>query len=267
MVMMPANEPKFRCSVCGNIHGKQIFVSHSRADVGLLEEIKSAICAANVAPFLYAAPEDAPASWDIIREIQQSMALMAVLGPEVAHRPWTQVWIGFEIGVFTAFQAASDLNNHPAYKIPHTFLIEDVRQTNDAPIPFVDLALLLDFSNRNSWTAVRSITELINDDIPSGRELFARANSLRLFHVVDKPDFRCSDPQCLAKYELMIWVNGCERDTWGFPILPDTFSIKCVVCRKTMNVATARTTPGNPQSWSIGAPDTAPHISSFLRIS
>jgi hypothetical protein len=231
-----------------------------------MEEIKNSLCHAQVTPFLYAIPENAPTSWEIMRELRKSMAVMAVLGPEVSRRYWTQVWIGFEIGVFAAFQVDRELIHPLSHRIPHTFLIEDVRQSSDAPVPFMDLALLLDFSDSTSWGAVQSITELINDNIPLERVDLARANNLRLFHLIDNPDFQCADPECKAKYELLIWEGNCQRDNFGFPVLPDNFSIKCVVCRKPMKITLSRTNPESNPVWTITSSSGVPHISTFLGI-
>lgn len=254
----------FPCAVCGGQHTRQVFVSHSRADVGLLEEIKNSLCAARISPFLYQAPINAPASWEIMGELLRSMALMIVLGPEVVHRSWTQVWIGFEIGAFAAFQLKRDMEHPPLYNIPHTFLVEDVRQSNNAPVPYVDLALLIDFQNPTSWAAVRSVAEMIKDDAPLERESLARANDLRLFKLFDHPDFHCVDPHCMAKYELLIWVGDCNRDSFGFPILPDAFSLRCIVCRKDLDISVSPAAPGVHRIWSITIPHATPHISSFF---
>ncbi len=258
----------FDCTVCDQTHTKQVFVSHSRADTALVHEIERYLCQAQVRPFLYEIPEhlpgDPPASWEIMKELRRSTAIIAVLGPEASRRQWTQVWIGFELGAFTAFQVERDFRTPPSHNIPHTFLIEDRSQRDDAPIPFVDLALLLDFRNAGSWEAVQSIAELVNDDVPLSATVLARANSIRLFQLIGRPGLVCPDPGCRSKYELLIWTGDCQRDDQGFPALPQTFTIKCVVCRKVMLITASEDHPGNPATWTIAAAPVAPHISESM---
>ena len=254
----------FQCIQCKGTHSKQVFVSHSRADTQLLDKIKVCLCQAQVAPFFYKIPEDFPASWEIMKELRQSMALMAVLGPEVSRRYWTQVWIGFEIGAFAAFQEEKELQTPLSHNIPHTILIEDVSQASDAPIPFVDLALLLDFSDPDSWASVQIVAELINDEMPFNKTVAARANNLRLFRLIDKPALVCPDTHCKGKYELLIWTGKTERDELSYPILPRSFSVKCVICRNPMLITGSEDHPGNPQDWTVSAAPVVGHISEYL---
>ena len=104
---------------------------------------------------------------------------------------------------------------------------------------------------------MQSIAELIKDDTPLDLDVLARSNDLRLLKLIDQPNFCCDDPNCKAQFELLIWAGNCERDRFGFPVLPNKFSIKCVVCRTPMLVTLSEHEPGQTPRWNITAP--APH--------
>ena len=240
----------FQCTVCNQPHTKQIFVSHSRHDKPLLENVKQYLCQAQVSPFLYEIPkhlpDDPPSSWEIMSELRNSIAIMVVLGPQVSNRQWTQGWIGFELGAFIAFQAEPTPDPlSGGHKLASTFLIEDISQKDDAAIPYVDLALLLDFSDPDSWEVVQSIGELINPDVRLEKNVLTRANDLRLTKLIDKP-VTCPDPECRSRYELIIWKASLA--------LPPIFSIKCVVCRKPMVVTGSEDQSSSPEAWTLTDP-------------
>lgn len=236
----------FQCINCGRTHNEKAFVSHSRADRLLVQKIKQYLCQANVSPVLYEyEPRGKVASaLDILNHVSNSMATIVLLGPEAAKRPWTQTWIGFEIGA----SMGTHSNASNSYTIPGILLIEDVSQASDIAVPHVDLVLLLDFFDSSSWTAPEVIAKMINPAVKGNSTLYAEMNSLRLMKLIGGPQFQCPYQDCRACYELYVWAGKSKRDKLQLPVSPRRLSVKCSVCRRYANVSLSR--GGSPNPWT-----------------
>lgn len=238
---------EYTCRICGKKHPMQAFISHSSLDIRLVSRICHYCCHAGVSPFLYEMPTDvsAQASRQIVKELIKSSAFLALLGPEVSKRPWTQAWMAFEDGVFTTLR---DQRSSAVYTIPAIFLIEDISQSSDAAMPFLEVALLLDFSDIESWPAVKTVLSLLNPAILLNRELLGAINRLRLENLIVLK-FQCPCPKCKSNYEILIWIGPRARRKTGIPNPPRRFSIKCSVCRSLVNVQLKQSQSG-PPDWN-----------------
>ena len=184
----------------------------------------------------------ASASRQIVEELSKSSAYLILLGPEVSKRPWTQAWISYEDGVFTAF--ANNVHQTP-YKSPTMFLVEDISQCSDAALPFFETALLLDFSDVESWPAAKTVLKLINPTIPLNHGLLVESNSLRLQNLAILR-FQCPNTKCNSSYDIHIWMGRRVKRRLGIPNPPRSFSMKCSVCRSSVNIRLKKSQSGPP---------------------
>lgn len=232
------------CEYCGKPHSIQAFISHSGSDRLLANKIREYCCLAGVHPLLFRMPEGAssPASVQIIDELEKSSVYLALLGPEVSKRPWTQAWMAFEDGVFTRFRRQPSSAHNT---IPSMFLIEDISQSNDAAMPFFETALLIDFADAESWPAVKTVLSLLNPVIPLNRELLVESNRLRLQNLV-QVRFQCPNTKCKSSYEILIWMGPRATRRSGIPNPPRRFSIKCSACRLSVNIELRPSESGPP---------------------
>jgi len=227
------------CQYCGKQHSTQAFISHSASDKAIAKTAQTYCCQADVFPLLFEMPSNvsASASGQIIAELEKSSVYLAVLGPEVSRRSWTQAWMAFECGFFLKARNVHVQPKQSPRQLPKMFLIEDISQSNDAAIPFFEVALLLDFADVTSWSSMKTLLRLINPAIRGDQKLWAESNNIRLRNLAILPGFRCPNPKCNHLCEVHIWIGKRVKRLQGItPDPPRTFSIKCPVCRRPANV-------------------------------
>lgn len=128
------------------------------------------------------------------------------------------------------------------------FLIEDLSQSNDVAVPYLEIALLLDFADPSSWGSIETIMSLLNPSKPLDFPLLRKTNVLRLEKTAILR-FQCPNPKCLHPYHVHLWMGPRFDRRIGIPNPPKRFSIKCSVCRSPVNLKLLDS-PSGPPDWT-----------------
>jgi hypothetical protein len=141
--------------------------------------------------------------------------------------------MAFEDGVFTELREERPKDSH---QIPTMFLVEDISQYNDAPLPFFETALLLDFSDDKSWPAVRTVMKSINPAIPIDSGFLKESNRLRLENLAIFR-FTCPKKDCQSTYETLVWMGPTIPRRVGIPDPPRHFAMNNRPFPSSMSIA------------------------------
>lgn len=240
------------CGYCGKKHLIQAFISHSSSDKPLARTIQDYFCQAGIYPFLFKMPisKQKQAASIILKELAKSSIYIFLLGPEVSKYTWTQAWMAFEDGVFIGLRKRRTSSYNRIYKIPSMFLIEDISQSNNAAVPFFDTAILLDFADIKSWSAIKILFGLINPFIPLNSNLLVESNNLRLQNLLNLQQFHCPNKNCNRVYNIHIWMGRRAKRRLGIPNPSRRFSVKCSTCRSSVNIELKKSPTGPPNFYT-----------------
>ena len=126
----------------------QIFISHSRDDTNLLDELDRVFGKAGLKQYRASFEDQAPpVSEDLKTQINQSVAMFVVLGRQAQAKTHTMIWIGWEAGI--AVQSG----------IP-VWILEDIQARVTQPIPSLSDFVLWDSRDKNQHRILRDILEL-----------------------------------------------------------------------------------------------------------
>ncbi len=125
--------------------GNQIFLSHSKRDIELVNPIAQVFASTNLKLVMenFEGVANPPAS-EIQEDIEDSKALFVLLGPNTLYHEHTQNWIAWECGV--AAQAGLPI-----------WVFEDTNNPVDFPIPQLTNYLIFDSKDMSDLQAIRSI--------------------------------------------------------------------------------------------------------------
>lgn len=199
----------------------QIFISHSRHDEKLLEELDRVFGPAGVGQYrANITNQSPPVSEDLKEEIRQSIGVFVLLGPEAEARAHTKSWIAWEAGVAAQLEQP-------------IWILEDVKSTVKMPIPSFTDYVLWDSTEESKRKKLRDIlkSEFINEgDDPV----------VELTGLVEHPD-GARGPQVHHHAELSMnpRMTSCPYRNCGeeFKIWfeePATFN--CPSCRRILRV-------------------------------
>lgn len=159
---------------CVNLQ-KQAFISHAKNDEEIARNLAKACCNGGVAPYLFEfTPESFAPSIDnarvIATEVHDSDIVLVLLGPHIS-KFWTQAWIGFEIGVSLGADVAyGRLDFADGYFSKKVFVLQDVRQGDDAAIPRLNALILFDFGSDDSWDTFQQAIGALTDEYLDSNE-------------------------------------------------------------------------------------------------
>lgn len=230
---------RFECTVCGNRHEKQAFISHARKDRELAEKVRHACCEVSITSFLFEFSSESetqnPPAEVISREIARSELTFVVLGESVSSKFWTQAWIGFEIGVSKGIDIARESTGYDSKKV---IVLQDIRQGIEVTVPSLDALFLFDFESAKGWTNYRGLVQFLTR-AGTSLEFFSAGNRFREY--VMKAEVKCGNEGCKSKY--VCWIAIDDAPT--LPVLMDidandeglfeaTCTIECPSCFKTV---------------------------------
>ena len=125
----------------------QIFISHSRDDENLLDELDRVFGKLPMKQYRASFEDQSPpVSADLKNEINESAAMIVVLGRNAQAKTHTMIWIGWEAGV--AAEAG----------IP-VWILEDVSSNVTEPIPSFTDYVLWDSQDREQKRILRDVLE------------------------------------------------------------------------------------------------------------
>lgn len=126
---------------------QQIFISHSKADKNLLDELAIPFANTSVKRFIAGFEDlEKPVNEYLQKEIRQSRAIFVVLGPNARAKEHTKLWIAWEVGIATQFNI-------------DVWVFEDVNSPVHMPIPSLTDYLLWDSKNDQQKRELRDILE------------------------------------------------------------------------------------------------------------
>lgn len=135
----------------------QIFISHSKANKDLLDELAIPFANAGVKRFIAGFEDiEEPANETIQEKIQRSCAIFVVIGPNAKEREHTKLWIAWEVGIAT--QSNKDV-----------WVLEDINSPVHMPIPSLSNYLLWDSKDGQQKRELRDLIETEFDYGPQDR--------------------------------------------------------------------------------------------------
>jgi predicted Zn-ribbon and HTH transcriptional regulator len=124
----------------------QIFVSHSRRDIRILDFFAKAFASTGVKwKCMEFEDMQRPQSKEINKQVQNSIATFLLLGPNVKNSDHTQNWIAFEVGLSCAYKK-------------RVWVFEEMGSKINFPIPYVTDYVRYDL-DRISFDDIRGIIE------------------------------------------------------------------------------------------------------------
>ena len=233
---------KFSCSLCGNEHEKQVFISHAHKDKELAAKVRLACCKVKVASYLFefrpTSETQTPPAEVIAEEVAKSDLTFVLLGESVSDRFWTQAWIGFEIGVSKGIDIATDAARFGSYNTKKVIVLQDVHQAIEVTVPRLDALFLFDFESTEGWVKYQGLVQFLTR---TGNSLQANKAANRFREYVMKADVKCENESCESKY--VAWIAIEDADKLKVPFAPIAnatppysaiCTIECPSCEETV---------------------------------
>lgn len=156
---------------------KTVFISHSKKDAELVEIINHNFRSVGVTPlFMEFTPESEPPHKKIEERVKLSSAVFLFLTQNVFSSEYTKNWISFEVGLAKA-------NNKPVY------VMEDLNNKVNFPIPYLTDYVLYEPTNVESWTDLQKIVGKLKQTLEDkNRLLLGLAGGAILGGLADSQD-------------------------------------------------------------------------------
>lgn len=235
----------FQCSICKKQHTKQAFISHASKDQILAQHIAAACCQGEARPFLFEreriSDNTAPIADTIAAEIINSAIQFILLGPEVSNKPWTQAWIGYEIGISRGADRGEGKLISEEYFARKLIVIEDIEQSIQVCVPYLHVLLLFDYNNQKRWQELEDLVRFFADTIPTSATspFYKAGNRLRSKLLITK-NIKCSNQNCgSAPYEVWVFkedISKLPSGIWNNDTRIATAKIKCPSCPAENNI-------------------------------
>lgn len=200
---------------------QQVFISHSKRDEDLLSELRRVFSSANIKAYEASFEDQVPPVSETLKtEINDSQALLLLLGPEADGREVTMIWIGWEAGI--ALQQG----------IP-VWVLEDVNAQVEMPIPSLTHYLLWDSSNPDQQKTFRNIIKAqIGDSNQTSQVIHRPAQGVAqpLPELVRNAEIGGTPEVSSAPYEIYCPYDSCGERFLIWCGLHE--ALNCPACRQ-----------------------------------